>query len=78
MACVGANPDDGRPAAQSTVRSLPPAVPIVVRAPIYEISSGLKSDEFASAQTARPGTASSITYDAETVRQVVELGPRCE
>lgn len=53
--------------------SLPPAAQIVVRAPIYQVASGLSADEFASAQPVLPETASSITYDAATVQAVIEL-----
>ena len=53
--------------------SSPSATQIVVRAPIYQVSSGLSADEFASAQPVLAGTASSITYDAATVRAVLRL-----
>lgn len=53
--------------------SLPSATEIVVQAPIYPVSSGLKADDVASDQTALAGTASSITYDAATVRAVLEV-----
>ena len=51
--------------------SYPKAVPITVRAPIYGASSGLTSESFASAQPVRPGTASSIDYDAATLQSVL-------
>ncbi|HMN44528.1 MAG TPA: hypothetical protein PKE27_08150 [Povalibacter sp.] len=47
--------------------SFPPAGEIVVRAPIYPVSSGLSAEGFASAQPILPGTGASITYDAATV-----------
>jgi len=53
--------------------SSPSATQIVVRAPIYQVSSGLSADEFASGQPVLPGTASSITYDVATVRAVLQL-----
>jgi hypothetical protein len=53
--------------------SSPSATQIVVRAPIYQVSSGLNADQFASAQPVLAGTASSITYDVETVRAVLQL-----
>jgi hypothetical protein len=53
--------------------SSPPATDIVVQAPIYQVSSGLRADEFASAQPVLTGTASSISYDAATVRAVLQL-----
>ena len=51
----------------------PPAVALEVRAPIYGASSGLTSDKFAGAQSVRPGTASSISYDAATVRSIIDV-----
>jgi lysophospholipase L1-like esterase len=53
--------------------SLPSATEIVVQAPIYPVSSGLRADDFASGQTVLAGTASSITYDAATVRAVLKV-----
>ncbi len=53
--------------------SSPSATEIVVRAPMYQVSSGLSADEFASAQPVLAGTASSTTYDVATVRAVLEL-----
>ena len=59
--------------------SSPSTTQIVVRAPIYQVSSGLSADEFASAQPVLAGTASSITYDAATVRAVLQLADgQCE
>jgi hypothetical protein len=58
--------------------SYPPAVPITVRAPIYGASSGLTSESFASTQPVRPGTATSIDYDAATLQSVLGvLEARC-
>ena len=51
----------------------PPARELVVRAPIYGISSGLRANAFASAQPLLPETPLSIVYDAATVRSVIEI-----
>jgi hypothetical protein len=53
--------------------SYPSATEFVVRAPIYQVSSGLSADDFASAQPVLTGTASSVTYDAATVPAVLQL-----
>ena len=53
--------------------SFPSVDQIVVRAPIYAVYSGLSAGEFASDQPVLPETASSITYDADTVRAMIEL-----
>jgi hypothetical protein len=51
----------------------PRTMDLLVQAPIYGVSSGLRASQFASVQ--RPGTSTSrlITYDAETLHKVIEL-----
>ncbi|HET7133456.1 MAG TPA: hypothetical protein VFJ95_14485, partial [Gammaproteobacteria bacterium] len=51
----------------------PHASELVVRAPIYGVSSGLRADAFASKQPVLPETPLSIDYDAATVRSVIEV-----
>jgi hypothetical protein len=58
---------------QQIFAAYPAARDITVRAPIYGSSSGLSANGFASAQPVRPGTASSISYDAATVQTLIEL-----
>ena len=59
--------------------SYPPALRIVVSAPIYRTSSGLNAGAFASTQSVRSETKRSVTYEVSTVQTVIELArTRCK